>query len=261
LPRTDRSLPARKSPPAPLTTGKAKTARAIRHEPARRRSPWLRRLAIAAGVILAIPLLSSLYYALFPPPLSALMLWRMVEGHGIDYRWRELEDMSPELARAVITAEDSRYCLHHGIDWLAVQGLVEEAFDEAEGPRRGASTIAMQTAKNLYLWEGRSVVRKALEAPLALWLDLVWSKRRMIEVYLNIAEWAPGIYGAEAAARKHFRKPAARLTRQEAALLAAVLPNPLQRSAGKPSQATRRKAAVLVGRMEGMGSLFDCIRG
>jgi monofunctional biosynthetic peptidoglycan transglycosylase len=202
----------------------------------------------------------SLGYAAFSPPLSTLMLWRMMQGHAIDYRWRALEDISPELAKAVITAEDSRFCVHHGIDWLAVQGIVEDAFDEAEGPTRGASTIAMQTAKNLYLWEGRSVVRKLLEAPLALWLDLVWTKRRLIEVYLNIAEWGPGIYGAEAASRKHFGKPAARLSSQEAALLAAVLPNPIERSAGKPSRATRRKAAVVIERMAGMGRLLDCIK-
>jgi monofunctional biosynthetic peptidoglycan transglycosylase len=118
----------------------------------------------------------------------------------------------------------------------------------------------MQTAKNLFLWEGRSVVRKLLEAPLALWIDSVWTKRRTIEVYLNIAEWGPGIYGAEAAARKHFGKSAAGLSRQEAALLAAVLPNPIKRSAGKPSRAMRRKAALLVRRMANMGSYFDCIK-
>ena len=187
------------------------------------------------------------------------MLWRLIEGHAIDYRWRALEDISPELPLAVITAEDARFCRHLGIDWRALQDTVEDAFDDEEKPIRGASTIAMQTAKNLYLWEGRSVARKLLEAPLALWIDSVWTKRRTIEIYLNVAEWGPGIYGAEAAARRHFGKSAARLSRQEAALLAAVLPNPIKRDAGKPSKAMRRKAAVLVQRMATMGSYFDCI--
>jgi monofunctional biosynthetic peptidoglycan transglycosylase len=189
------------------------------------------------------------------------MLWRLVQGHGLDYRWRALEDISPSLPQAVITAEDTRFCMHQGIDWLAMQDIVGEAFDDEEKPIRGASTIAMQTAKNLFLWEGRSVMRKLLEAPLALWIDSVWTKRRVIEVYLNVAEWGPGIYGAEAAARKHFGKSAARLSRQEAALLAAVLPNPIKRSAGKPSKAMRRKAALVVERMAGMGNHFDCIGG
>jgi monofunctional biosynthetic peptidoglycan transglycosylase len=151
--------------------------------------------------------------------------------------------------------------MHQGIDWLAMQDVVGEVFDEEEKPIRGASTIAMQTVKNLFLWEGRSVMRKLLEAPLALWIDSVWTKRRVIEVYLNIAEWGPGIYGAEAAARKHFGKSAARLSRQEAALLAAVLPNPIKRSAGKPSRAMRRKAALVVERMAGMGNHLDCVGG
>ena len=114
--------------------------------------------------------------------------------------------------------------------------MVDDVFDDDEGPIRGASTISMQTAKNLFLWDGRTFLRKGLEMPLALWMDLVWSKRRMIEIYLNIVEWAPGVYGAEAAAQHHFRKSAAKLTKREAALLAAVLPNPIKRKAGKPSK-------------------------
>ncbi|MDP9137144.1 MAG: monofunctional biosynthetic peptidoglycan transglycosylase [Pseudomonadota bacterium] len=217
------------------------------------------RLALGAAVLAAVPFLLALYYAVLPPPVCALMLWRLAQGNGIDYRWRSLEDIAPALPQAVITAEDAQFCRHLGIDWLAVQSSVENAFDEDEQPIRGASTISMQTAKNLYLWEGRSVLRKLIEAPLALWIESVWTKRRTIEIYLNIAEWGPGIYGAEAAARRHFGKPAARLSRQEAALLAAVLPNPIKRSAGKASKATRRKAAVVAQRMDTMGSYFNCL--
>ncbi|HMT15462.1 MAG TPA: monofunctional biosynthetic peptidoglycan transglycosylase, partial [Aestuariivirga sp.] len=147
-----------------------------------------------------------------------------------------VKEMSPWLPRAVITSEDQRFCYHNGVDWVELQGVVEDAFDDDEAPVRGASTISMQTAKNLFLWDGRFFIRKILEMPVAFWMDTVWTKRRMIEVYLNIVEWAPGVYGAEAAAQHHFHKPARNLTRREAALLAAVLPNPIKRKAGKPSR-------------------------
>ncbi len=116
--------------------------------------------------------------------------------------------MSPHLPRAVISSEDARFCQHHGVDWIEFQDVIDEAFDDEEGPLRGASTIPMQTAKNLFLWDGRNIIRKGLEIPLAYWMDYVWPKRRMIEIYLNIVEWAPGVYGAEAASHYHFKKPA-----------------------------------------------------
>jgi monofunctional glycosyltransferase len=223
------------------------------------RPSWARRAGLAALVALAMPFVLTLYYVLLPPPASSLMIQRLMTGEGIDYRWRPLRSISPELMRAVITAEDAQFCKHHGIDWGAVQQVVEEALED-ERPLRGASTIAMQTAKNLFLWEGRSVVRKGLEMPLALWIDAVWSKRRLIEIYLNIAEWAPGVYGAEAAAQRHFGKSASRLSRREAALLAAVLPNPIKRQAGKPSTTVRRKASLIGRRVSAMGPLLDCVQ-
>ena len=119
-----------------------------------------------------------------------------------------LDEISPHLPRAVITSEDARFCEHRGVDWTEFQGVIEDALEAGEAPLRGASTIPMQTAKNLFLWDGRFAIRKVLELPVALWMDLVWSKRRMIEIYLNIVEWAPGVYGAEAAARHHFKKSA-----------------------------------------------------
>lgn len=224
------------------------------------RYAWARNAGFAALAILMFPIVLSLYYALLPPPVSSLMIGRLLSGHDIDYRWVPLRSISPELARSVVTAEDARFCEHQGIDWLAVQDVFAEAFDNDEQPIRGASTIAMQTAKNLFLWEGRSVIRKALEMPLALWIDAVWPKRRVIEVYLNIAEWAPGIYGAEAAARKHFGKSASKLSRHEAALMASVLPNPIKRHAGKPSGAVRHRANLIERRAMTMGPLLDCIR-
>jgi monofunctional biosynthetic peptidoglycan transglycosylase len=226
----------------------------------RRAHAWPSVVITALLFLLMLPVVLSLYYTVLPPPVSALMIGRLPMAWSIDYRWVPLEDISPELAKAVVTAEDAQFCVHQGVDWQAVQYVVEEAFDGDEQPLRGASTIAMQTAKNLFLWEGRSVIRKTIEIPLALWIDGIWTKKRLIEVYLNIAEWAPGVYGAEAAARKHFRKPAKALTRREAALLAAVLPNPLKRRAGKPSDAVRRRAGVIERRVAEMGGRLDCLR-
>jgi monofunctional biosynthetic peptidoglycan transglycosylase len=145
------------------------------------------------------------------------------------------------------------------VDWVEFQGVVDDVFDDDEGPIRGASTISMQTAKNLFLWDGRSFIRKGLEIPMAYWMDLVLSKRRMIEIYLNIVEWAPGVYGAEAASQFHFRKPASKLSKREAALLAAVLPNPIKRKAGKPSKRVSFIANRIMSRMNGMGSYLACL--
>jgi monofunctional biosynthetic peptidoglycan transglycosylase len=222
--------------------------------------PLASTLVTALLTLLTLPIFLSLYYAVLPPPISALMIERLPMARSIDYRWVPLAAISPELARAVVTAEDARFCQHQGVDWRAVQDVVEEAFDGDEQPIRGASTIAMQTVKNLFLWEGRSMIRKAMEIPLALWIEAIWPKKRVIEVYMNIVEWAPGIYGAEAAAQKHFGKSAKALSGREAALLASVLPNPLKRRAGRPSPAVKRKAGVIERRVDEMGALLDCVR-
>lgn len=220
---------------------------------------WPRRILKGLGCLAVLPLVLTLVYAVVPPPISNVMIERLFIGNGLNKDWVSLSEMSPHLATAVITSEDARFCAHHGVDWHEMQGVVEDALDDEDGPSRGASTISMQTAKNLFLWDGRSFLRKGLEIPLALWMDLLWTKRRMLEVYLNIVEWAPGVYGAEAAARKHFGKPASKLTRREAALLAAVLPNPIKRSAGKPSRGVRRIADRIQLRMRIMGPYLTCI--
>ena len=150
-----------------------------------------------------------------------------------------LEQISHHLVASVIASEDAGFCRHRGVDW----GALREQLTAEDGPARGASTLAMQTAKNLFLWPGASYVRKGLEIPLALTLDAAWGKRRMLEVYLNIAEWGPGIFGAEAAARRYFGKSAARLNAREAALLATALPNPWLRNPAKPT----RRHAMLTG--------------
>jgi len=198
-------------------------------------------------------------YAVVPPPFTNVMIGRWLAGNPIHQDWVSLDRISPNLERAVVSSEDARFCEHHGVDWIELQGVIDDAFDDDEGPLRGASTISMQTAKNLFLWDGRSFIRKGLEIPLAYWMDFVWPKRLMIEVYLNIAEWAPGVYGAEAASQFHFKKPAAKLSRREAALLAAVLPNPIKRSAGKPSKGVARIAGGIERRMAGIGPYVACL--
>ncbi len=221
--------------------------------------PWPRRgLRVLAALILA-PFMLTILYTVVPPPVSNLMLFRALHGNGINKDWVSLDQMSPYLAASVLSSEDARFCGHWGVDWTELQGVIDDVMDDDEGPVRGASTVSMQAAKNLFLWDGRSFVRKVLEIPVALWMDLIWSKRRMIEVYLNIVEWAPGVYGAEAAAQFHFKKPASRLTRNEAALLAAVLPNPIKRSAGKPSKGVRRIAQRIQLRARIMGPYLTCL--
>jgi monofunctional biosynthetic peptidoglycan transglycosylase len=213
--------------PAQLGTGQLSGLQRLR--------VWLRRLFYVLVIAVLWPVVMTVVYLGVPPPASNIMILRLINGNGITYKWVSLDQISPQLPRAVITSEDARFCSHNGVDWIEVQGVIDDALDDDEAPLRGASTIPMQTAKNLFLWDGRFAIRKILEIPLAYWMDFVWSKQRMIEIYLNVVEWAPGIYGAEAAAQYHFKKPASKLTRKEAALLAALMPNPIMRNAGKPS--------------------------
>lgn len=243
--------------PIPATPAVPKESRwqALR----KRLGPWPRRALVVMGILVAWPILMTLVYAVVPPPFSNVQLERLLTGNGLDKDWVSLEEMAPALPRAVIASEDARFCQHHGVDWIEFQGVIDDALEDGEGPSRGASTIPMQTAKNLFLWDGRNVLRKVFEIPLAYWMDFVWSKRRMIEVYLNIVEWAPGVYGAEAAARHHFGKSARKLTRREASLLAATLPNPIKRNAGKPSKGVRAVAARIQARMAGMGPYLACL--
>jgi monofunctional glycosyltransferase len=218
---------------------------------------------IIFGLLIGWPLVMTIVYSVIPPAFTNLQLARLIAGNGIHRRWVNLDEISPHLARAVITSEDARFCQHHGVDWVEYQDVLDEVFDGDEETIRGASTISMQMAKNLFLWEGRGilgVVRKGLEIPVAFWMDLVWSKRRMIEVYLNEVEWGPGVYGAEAASQHYFKKAAAKLSRRESALLAAVLPNPIIRKAGKPSRRVKRTADRIMLRIQGMGPYLACVR-
>jgi monofunctional glycosyltransferase len=210
-------------------------------------------LGIALLWGLAVLLLGLAYRVV--PPVSTLMVGRWLTGAEVRRNWTDLKGISRQLPLAVIASEDSRFCLHEGVDWDALWSVIEAA--DGNGPSRGASTIAMQTAKNLFLWPSRSYVRKGLELSIALYLDLVWPKQRVIAVYLNIAEWGEGVFGAEAAARTYFRKSAAQLTRREAALLATALPNPLARNPARPSAQHRAIAARVLQRMNGTPA--DCL--
>lgn len=217
-----------------------------------------RTALIAVVLLLLVPyLLTPLYHMV--NPVSTLMLWRRATGARVERVWMPLTAISPALPRAVLVAEDARFCTHWGIDFAELRDAIEDADDLSE--MRGGSTIVQQTAKNLFLWPGRSVVRKALEFPLALWIDLILGKRRVMEIYLNIAEWGPnGEFGAEAAARHAFGKPARDLNGREAALLASILPNPLRRSAARPGPGVRRLAGIYQGRAARSGTVADCVR-
>jgi len=207
----------------------------------KKRSFWnrlARRAAVLIAGILLLPFVLTVFYAFVAPPVSTLMVWRWAAGAPIDYRWRDIEDIAPILPATLIMTEDARFCSHYGVDWQALRKVFRAA--ENGTPSRGASTISMQTVKNVFLWPSRSYVRKAIEFPLAHFADLIWGKQRTMEIYLNVVEWGPGVYGAEAAAQAHFNRPASKLTRTQAARLAAVLPNPLARSAANPSRAVRR---------------------
>src|SRR3546814_885552 len=173
---------------------------------------WLRRTAITLLLAAAFgPPLLIFVYRIVPPPLTPLMLIRLFEGEGLERDWVPIERIAPALRGAVIAAEDNLFCVHGGFDWAALRRAVDD-YRSGDG-LRGASTISMQTAKNVLLWPGRTFVRKAIEAWFTLLIELQWDKRRILEVYLNVAEWGPGIYGAEAAARTPFGKSAADLSR------------------------------------------------
>jgi monofunctional biosynthetic peptidoglycan transglycosylase len=222
-------------------------------------SRWRRWLAWAALILLVGPLAIILVFRVLPPPVTPLMLIRLVQGEGLRKDWVPLGSMASALPQAVIAGEDNLFCEQAlGFDFKALRGEVD-AWMEGDRPR-GASTITMQTAKNLLLWPGRDPVRKLIEAWLTPQVALLWPKERVLEVYLNIVEFGPGIYGAEAAARAFFGKPAAALTRREAARLAAVLPSPLHWSPARPSEYVLRRAGLIERRMGQLGSLLDCAR-
>jgi monofunctional glycosyltransferase len=204
---------------------------------------WLTILVIVVLVLLLLPYVIAPLYRVINP-VSTLMLWRWVTGQRVERVWVPLDRIAPVLPLTVILAEDGTFCRNRGIDLGAMREAIEQSGDDV-AESRGGSTITQQTAKNLFLWQGRSFVRKALELPLALWLNVVLPKRRVMEIYLNIVEWGPnGEFGAEAASHYAFNKPARNLDSREAAELASILPNPVRRSARTPNPPVRRLAGL-----------------
>lgn len=215
-------------------------------------------LLLALAVVALAPYVVAPFYRT-GHPVSTLMAWRSLTGAPMRREWIDLAAMSPYLPRSVVAAEDAHFCKHHGIDWGALREAIDDAKEDGT-PFRGASTITQQVAKNLFLWQGRDFVRKALEFPLALWIDFVLPKHRILEIYLNIAELGPqGQFGAETGSAYAFGKSAANLSPREAALLTSILPNPVKRSARTPGPGVRRLAGTYVARGQA-SSLLTCWR-
>jgi monofunctional biosynthetic peptidoglycan transglycosylase len=219
---------------------------------------WLRALAIAVLAVVGTVLLLTIGYRWIDPPTTAFMLRDRVgafvsgeKGYEFRHEWRDWDQISRNAALAVVAAEDQRFPEHRGFDFKQIDKALR---DRERGRRvRGASTITQQVAKNLFLWPGQSWVRKGLEAGLTLVIEFTWPKRRILEVYLNVAEFGRGTWGVQAASRRFFRKDASRLTRSEAALLAAVLPAPRRFKVDAPSGYVRKRQAWIQRQMGGLG--------
>lgn len=206
---------------------------------------WL--LLVATAIVL---------YRWVDPPFTTLTGIARLAGKDVRQHWIGLDRIAPGLIRAVIVSEDARFCQHFGVSIDEIEKAIERSRD---GIPRGASTISMQVTKNLFLWPQRSYVRKAVEIPLTLLLEVVLPKRRILEIYLNVAEWGPGVFGIEAAARHHFRKSATRLTEAESALLAVTLPNPRARNPARPSAGVQRLASGIEARKRANPRAAHCI--
>jgi len=245
----------------------APPARAAR--PAKRRGGLgvllLRLLVLVLVVFLLVPPVLAVVYRFVPPPVTILMVERLAQGHGLDYRWRALDDISPALAQAAVASEDQRFCQHHGFDFRAMEKAMranERVAARGGSKLRGGSTISQQTAKNVFLWPGRDYVRKGLEAYDTVLIETIWGKRRIMEVYLNVAEMGPGIYGAEAAADRYFNEDASDLTPAQAARLIAILPSPLKWKPVKSGAYVARRSRHIGGAMGAVreDGLASCLR-
>ncbi len=228
-----------------------------KRRPLRRAVLWaLRWLLRGAVVFAAILLIWISAYTVINPPTTPYIRAEAARLGGVDRDWASIEDIAPVMARSAVAAEDANFCLHWGFDMNAIRDALEE------GANRGASTITQQVVKNAFLWQGRSWPRKALEALMTPVVELIWSKRRVLEVYLNVAEFDEGVFGVRAAALHYFGVAAADLTPTQAARLAAVLPNPKERSASRPSGAVQQRASSIADgaatiRADGRASCFQ----
>ena len=214
---------------------------------------WLLRCALAAVLVVAALMVAWRHW----PPVSGLMVARWARKGGFERSYVGLDRISPRAQAAVVTSEDARFCSNDGVDWTSLWQVIRTA--RGGMPARGASTITMQTVKNLFLWPSRSVIRKAIEIPLALVLDLAWPKQRILEVYLNVAQWGHGLFGIEAASWRYFHEPASDLNAYQAALLATSLPDPFQRDPAHPSRLQRILADRLLRRMRSAAPWLHCL--
>ncbi|MBC2834967.1 monofunctional biosynthetic peptidoglycan transglycosylase [Gemmobacter straminiformis] len=219
---------------------KPSTAVVVAPAPDRKRIAlrWAGRII---GGIAAFYMVLILLFSVVPPPINLYQLGEVWRLGGIEKDWVSIDDMAPEMPRSAVAAEDANFCLHWGFDMKAIREAVEE------GSTRGASTISQQVVKNVFLWHGRSWLRKAMEAAMTPVVELFWSKSRILEVYLNVAEFGTGVFGVQAAAQHHFGVDARDLTPTQAARLAAVLPDPQNRDAGNPSSFVRRRTRSIMG--------------
>jgi len=241
--------------PQPAKPAPAPKPRAPREKPPllERVQTWFRNAVTVLVVLASLCLMRVASIAYVDPGRTPLMYIRYWQGAGdgrIAQEWREAADISPHLLLAIVAAEDQRFFEHHGVDWDELRKALDTADD---GGPRGASTLSQQTAKNVFLWPSRSYLRKGLELCFTAAIEVCWSKQRILEIYANVAEFGPGVYGAEAAAQTYFGKAAADLTAEEGALLAACLPNPLDRTPADPSDAVRRKQAWILEQMNNLG--------
>ncbi|MCQ0990568.1 biosynthetic peptidoglycan transglycosylase [Jiella marina] len=219
---------------------------------------WFVRLVILLLIVAAIPLiLTPIYGARWIHPISTLMLADEVRMRPVLRDWVPIEDVTPVMLHSIIMSEDGQFCRHRGVDFGELKAVVEKALDGEE--TRGASTITMQTVKNLFLWNDRSFVRKAMELPLALYFDFVLDKRRIMEIYVNVAEWDTGVYGIEAASQHYFGKSASQLTRREAALITVTLPAPGVRNPANPGPGLNRLARRIERMARASGDYVGCL--
>lgn len=216
----------------------------------RRLIGWVLKTVAA---LVAISILLTLLLRWIAPPTSAFMARQRISGVSVDYRWVPLDQISPYAALAVISSEDQNFFEHRGVDFKAIGDAIED--NRSRSRPRGASTITQQVAKNLFLWPGRSYLRKGIEIYFTLVLESLWTKQRILEVYLNIAEMGQGVFGVEAAGQRFFGKPAIRLSRREAATLAAVLPGPTRMFADRPSGYVRMRTRQILKQMDLLGGI------
>ncbi|MGI9350117.1 MAG: transglycosylase domain-containing protein [Rhizobiaceae bacterium] len=214
-------------------------------------------LGIFAAVFLLPAILLLIYRIEAVHPVSTLMIRDGMAGPGAKREWIDFEDISPVLYQSVMMSEDGRFCFHNGIDWNALNQVIDDAID---GERtRGASTVTMQLVKNLFLWPNRSFVRKGLEIPYALMAEAILGKQRIMEIYLNIAEWDEGVFGIQSASRRYFNRSARKLGPRHSALLAVTLPNPRGRNPAKPSRRMNALAGTIRARARASGAYIGCL--